>query len=137
MATQHAEGTFTVASMTPVELSVDEPVATGFPVGIAIMAKLFDGDIQGRAITLFTAAFDQSAGRGTYSAMESFEGTLLGARGAFNFVHTASTTGSDRTNEHFFVVPGSGTDELTGIDGTGSMTVEPDGTHRITLDVTF
>ncbi len=67
--------------------------------------------------------------------MESFEGTVLGARGSFNFIHTASTTGQDRSHEYFLVVPGSGTDELAGISGSGAMSVDPDGTHRIELDI--
>ncbi|MBJ6998877.1 DUF3224 domain-containing protein [Streptomyces griseofuscus] len=47
--------------------------------------------------TLFTAAFDQTTGIGTYVAMESFEGSLCGRPGSFNFAHSATTSGSDRT----------------------------------------
>lgn len=47
--------------------------------------------------------------------MEAFEGSLNGTSGSFNFVHTASTTGSDRTDEHFAIVPSSGTGDLAGI----------------------
>jgi hypothetical protein len=61
------------------------------------MEKHFEGDIAGRSATLFTSAFDQAAGVGTYVAMESFEGTDNGRQGAFNFVHSASTTGTDRS----------------------------------------
>lgn len=135
MSTRHAEGTFTVDGMQQVEIPHRDAVVTALPVGIATMVKSFDGDVRGRATTLFTAAFDQAAGRGTYIAMESFEGVVLGARGSFNFIHTASTTGQDRSHEFFLVVPGSGTDELAGISGTGAMSVDPDGTHRIELDI--
>ncbi|WP_231591315.1 DUF3224 domain-containing protein [Saccharothrix sp. ST-888] len=60
---------------------------------------------------------------GTYVAMESFEGSLLGHSGAFNFAHSATTSGGDRTAEFFTVVPGSGTGELTGIVGTGGIDI--------------
>jgi hypothetical protein len=98
------------------------------------MEKSFDGEIVGRAATLFTAAFDRAAGVGSYVAMESFEGTLHGRKGTFNFIHTASTSGTDRKDEFFVIVRASGTGELTGIQGTGGMRVEPDGTHCIWFD---
>lgn len=63
--------------------------------------------------------------------MESFEGALHGRRGAFDFVHSATTSGSDRSAEFFTVVPSGGTGELTGIRGTGGLAVDADGTHRI------
>ncbi|MFL5996666.1 MAG: DUF3224 domain-containing protein, partial [Streptomyces sp.] len=88
----------------------------------------------GRSATLFTAAYDQQSGVGTYVAMESFEGSLLGRSGAFNFVHSATTSGSDRTAEFFTIVPSSGIGDLAGISGTGSLAVDADGTHRIRLD---
>lgn len=32
------------------------------------------------------------------------------------------------------IVPGSGTADLTGITGTGSITIDADGTHHLALD---
>lgn len=66
--------------------------------------------------------------------MESFEGSLDGRSGAFNFVHSAATRGAGRDNEFFTIVPSSGTEALAGISGTGGMEVESDGTHRIWFD---
>ncbi|GAA4021158.1 DUF3224 domain-containing protein [Allokutzneria multivorans] len=127
-----ANATFSVTAFVPTELS--PAVATGVPVSVATMEKAFDGEISGRAATLFTSAFDHETGVGTYVAMESFEGTVHGRSGAFNFAHSATTTGTDRSGEHFVIVPGSGTGELAGITGTGGLTVEQDGTHRVWLD---
>ncbi|MFE9427160.1 DUF3224 domain-containing protein [Kitasatospora sp. NPDC006697] len=129
-----ADATFSVLSFTPTDLAPEPAVSTGLPVGISRMEKRFEGGLSGRSATLFTAAFDHAAGTGTYLAMESFEGELGGRRGAFNFVHSASTTGTDRSAEFFAIVPGSGAGELAGIAGTGGLTVEADGTHRIWLD---
>jgi hypothetical protein len=104
-----AEATFTVSDFTPAELIPAAPVATGTPAGAA-------------------------TGVGTYLAMESFDGSLHGRTGAFNFAHSASTTGTDRRDEFFVIVPSSGTGDLAGVTGTGGLAVDPDGTHRLWLE---
>ncbi|MFE3026104.1 DUF3224 domain-containing protein [Nocardia tengchongensis] len=126
-----ATGTFSVKSFTPTDITPDPAVATGLPVGLSKMEKQFEGEVAGRSATLFTAAFDQAQGIGTYLAMESFEGALNGQAGAFNFVHAASTTGTDRSDGFFAIVPGSGTGALTGITGKGDIAIDADGTHHI------
>ncbi|MFG2040473.1 DUF3224 domain-containing protein [Dactylosporangium sp. NPDC048998] len=129
-----ASGTFSVQSFVPTAVVPEPAIETALPVGISQLEKTYDGDITGRSATLFTAAFDQASGAGTYIAMESFEGTVGGRAGTFNFVHSASTSGSDRTGEYFAIVAASGTGELTGITGGGGMTVDADGTHRVWFD---
>src|SRR4051794_5284301 len=108
-----AEGTFEVVSFQPARLAPAPPDRpTALPVGVAAMEKRFTGAVQGRASTVFVAAFDQERGAGTYVAMESFDGSLDGMDGAFNFVHSATTAGTDRSGEYFLIVPGSGTAAL-------------------------
>ncbi|QKW22560.1 DUF3224 domain-containing protein [Kitasatospora sp. NA04385] len=131
-----ASGTFTVLEFTPAPVP-ESGVKTGTGVGVATMRKEFHGEVEGRADTLFTAAYDQAAGVGTYLAMESFAGALHGLGGTFNFAHSATTSGTDRQGEYFVIVPGSGTADLTGITGTGGIVVDEDGTHRIHLDYTL
>ncbi len=121
-------------SFVPTDVVPEPAVATAMPVGIARMEKQFEGEIVGRSATLFTSAFDQSSGAGTYVAMESFEGELNGRAGAFNFAHSATTSGEDRVAEFFVIVAGSGTGALTGITGGGGMTVDADGSHRLWFD---
>ncbi|MET8122463.1 DUF3224 domain-containing protein [Micromonospora sp. NPDC005189] len=128
-----ATGTFDVADFTAASVPISE-IKTGLPVGFATMRKTFTGEIDGRSETLFTAAFDASTGTGTYVAMESFEGGIAGHAGTFNFVHSATTTGENRQAEFLAIVPTSGTGDLTGIRGSGGMTVDDDGTHRIWFD---
>jgi hypothetical protein len=128
-----ASGTFKVADFTPAP--VPSPgIETAVPVGVATMEKEYEGEVAGRSATLFTAAYDQASGVGTYVAMESFKGSLHGRAGAFNFAHSATTLGTGRQNEFFVVVPGSGTGALTGITGSGGMAVDEDGTHRVWFD---
>ena len=98
------------------------------------MEKLFEGDVAGRSATLFTYAMNHETNVGSYVAMESFEGSLHGAAGTFNFAHSATTSGNDRTDEFFIIVPSSGTGALTGITGSGGITVDADGAHKIWFD---
>lgn len=129
-----AAGTFTVDTFEPTEVVPKPPVETALSVGVSTMEKHFSGEIDGHSATLFTAAFDQATGVGTYVAMESFEGTVGGRRGTFNFVHSATTQGTNREGDFFVIVPSSGTADLTGIAGTGGMEVAEDGTHHIWFD---
>ena len=127
-------GTFSVASFEPTDVTVEPAITTALPIGIARMEKVYDGDVTGRSATLFTAAYDQATGQGPYIAMEAFEGSVDGRAGTFAYVHSATTSGTDRSHEFFLVVPGSGTGELAGIRGDGSLVIDADGTHRITLE---
>ncbi|WP_194817651.1 DUF3224 domain-containing protein [Nocardia sp. XZ_19_385] len=129
-----AIGTFSVTAFVPTDVAPDPPIETALPVGIATMEKEFAGEITGRSATLFTSAFDMASGAGTYLAMESFEGTLGGRTGAFNFAHSATTGGTDRSDEFFLIVPNSGTGELAGITGTGGLNVDAEGGHHIWFD---
>ncbi len=104
------------------------------PVGVMTFTKVYAGDITGRSTTIFVAAFDQATGVGTYVAMETFEGALGDAGGGFAFAHSATTHGTDRQNELWVVVPGSGVGALAGISGGGGMAIEEDGTHRVWFD---
>src|ERR1700743_438134 len=122
-----ANGTFSVKALHPTSLAPEPAIETALPVGVVLMEKRFDGAIAGRSATVFTAAFNQTTGVGTYVAMESFEGTVDGREGAFNFVHSASTGGGDRSAGYFAIVPSSGTGQLAGISGTGGLTTGPDG----------
>jgi hypothetical protein len=131
----HAAGTFTVAAFDPTELSPTPAIETGLAVGVSTMTKQFTGEVDGRSATLFTAAFDQASGVGTYLAMESFEGRLGDRAGTVNFAHSATTLGDGgRAGDYFVIVPGSGTGDLAGITGSGGLTVDPDGTHRVWFD---
>ena len=132
-----SEGTFTVSGFAGVPVEQERPVTTALGVGVATMAKEYAGRIAGRSTTLFTSAFDPELGVGTYVAMESFEGELDGRAGSFNYVHAASTRGTDRFDEHLAIVPSSGTGDLAGIAGSGAITVDADGIHRLRLDYTL
>ncbi|MBG1233666.1 DUF3224 domain-containing protein [Aestuariivirga litoralis] len=123
-------GTFKVQNFKPRDLKPMPEVTTALPVGVTTFDKTYEGEIEGRSSTIFVAAYDPAKG-GTYIAMESFEGALSGKKGAFNFWHAATTSGKDRSGENFNIVPGSGTGALAGINGSGSIVIDADGTHRV------
>ena len=126
-----ASGTFKSVTFSPTDLPAEPRFDTGLPVGFVVMEKKYDGQVQGRSATWFVSAYSQSTNVGTYVALESFEGSLNGAAGAFNFAHSGTISGSDRTDEFFTIVPTSGTGDLAGIRGSGGMAIDPDGTHRV------
>jgi hypothetical protein len=129
-----ANGTFSVKAFNPAAVAAEPAISTALPVGVATMEKRYQGGVEGHSATVFTSAFDQATGVGTYVAMESFEGSVDGRAGAFNFVHSASTSGPDRSAEFFAIVASSGTGQLAGITGGGGLGIDPDGTHRIWLE---
>jgi hypothetical protein len=128
--------TFSVEEFTGGEWKPEIQTALG--TGNARMVKVFDGGLTGRSVTQFSFCFDDASGIGSYVATESFDGTVDGRKGTFNFIHSATTLGhGERLHELFVIVPHSGTAELTGITGTGALVIDGDGTHRITLDYEF
>lgn len=136
MSQNHVEATFEVAGFTPVELGA-ELIRTAMESGIATIEKRFTGAIEGRSTALFSSSQNAETGVGTYVALEAFAGRLDGRKGAFNFVHSASTHDDDRYGEFFGIVEQSGSGALAGIRGAGGLSVEPDGTHRMWFDYTL
>lgn len=126
-----ASGDFAVSKFVPTDYA--SPVSTALGVGGATMIKTLTGEIQGTAYTQFTYAFSQETGIGTYVAMESFEGTVSGRQGTFNFAHSATTDGASREDEFFIIVPSSGTGGLAGITGTGAIVIDGE-IERIVLE---
>ncbi len=134
MSSMRASGTFKVVAFTPTPSAPDPTMTADHTLGVATIRKLYEGEIAGRSATSFVAALGRRAGLGPYLAMESFEGTLDGRAGAFDFAH-APTTGRAAWSPNFFrILPTSGTGRLAGIHGSGGMAIDADGTHRIWFD---
>lgn len=131
---QQARATFVVTDWEHV--GGPPEIRAGLAINHAHAVKVFDGQIEGRSLTEFTGAFSEHTRTGTYVAMESFEGAVNGLEGTFLFAHMNSMhDGEVRDHDHMLViVPSSGTGELTGIRGTGCLSVDADGTHRLVLD---
>ena len=137
MSQLRAEGTFEVASFDAVGVPPVITITTAMETGLATMEKRYAGEVEGRSTTLFTSVRNADSGAASYLALESFDGSLDGVTGSFNFVHAASTHGEDRYGEFFSIVDASGTDGLAGISGSGGMAIDEDGTHRVWFDYTL
>jgi hypothetical protein len=94
--------------------------------------RSFHGDLEGEATAeLLTATAEN--GTAVYLALDRIRGRLEGREGSFVLQHRGvlSAEGAEIDGA---IVPGSGTGELRGITGHGSITVDDEGTHRLMLE---
>jgi hypothetical protein len=122
--TESARGTFEV-TVTP--HPSDE---TG--IGRFDLTKTWSGDLTGAGHGLMLSAGDPSTGSAGYVALEIADGALHGRRGSFAFQQLGTMRDGD-PELLYVVVPGSGTGELAGIDGTLALTIDERGhTYELT-----
>lgn len=120
--TMHATGTFAV-KVTPGEAS-----ALGQAAGLGSMTidKTFSGDLEGTSKGEMLTASTESTGAMAYVAIERVTGKLKGRSGSFLLMHNASMLKTDPKSGvlQVVIVPHSGTDELTGLSGKMTITIE-------------
>jgi hypothetical protein len=128
----HATGRTEVTRYVPTRF--DEP-----PDGPALveiqLTETFSGDIEG----VGTARVIQAApkdGSATFVTIERVRGSAGGRRGTFLLQVTGTVVGKEM-HAQWFVVPGSGTDELTGFRGEGGFTAQIGQQGSIWLDYEF
>lgn len=125
----HAKGTFEV-KMLPEEAPGGESV-----VGRMKIDKVFKGDIEGTSEGLMVMTMTQVEGSAGYVALEKVTGTVNGKRGSFYLQHSGvMRRGHGQVT--IVVVPDSGTDELTGIDGSFGLTIT-EGEHFYDFEYTL
>jgi hypothetical protein len=112
----HAQGTFTVdvhpLSPAPVE-----------GIGRFSINKTIHGDIEATSIGEMFTGGDPKKGLAGYVAIEFVTGAFDGKQGSFALQHFATMDGNGPKMQ-VIVVPGSGTGELAGIEGTFTIRVE-------------
>ncbi len=123
-----ATGTFEV-KVAPI--TTQDSVDTG-GFGRLALDKQFSGDLVGTSLGQMLASGGPSEGSGGYVALERVTGTLQGRKGTFVMMHNGTMT-PDAMEMRIMVVPGSGTEELAGITGTFTLTIEGK-THAWILD---
>ncbi|MDQ1454070.1 MAG: hypothetical protein QOK38_3936 [Acidobacteriaceae bacterium] len=127
----HAKGTF-VVKISPTDVS-----ALGQEAGIGRMTidKTFSGDIEGTSKGEMLTGGADSTGAMAYVALERVTGKLNGRSGSFLLMHNASMLKSDPASGmlQVTVVPQSGTDELSGLSGKLTITIEG-GKHSFDLE---
>jgi len=126
--THHARGTFTVnvKPLTP-------PPAEG--LGRFSIDKEIHGDLEATTKGEMFSGGDPKQGAAGYVAIEVVTGALAGKHGSFALQHSA-TMDKSGLKMTVLVVPGSGTEELKGIEGTFTIHIE-NGQHSYDLEYTL
>lgn len=119
-ATTHARGSFEV-KLTPQPAGPDGAVP-----GRMSVEKTIHGDLEGTSRGEMLAAMTAVEGSAGYVAIEVVTGTLAGRSGSFVLQHSGIMT-RGAPSLSITVVPDSGTDQLTGLDGTMSITITEAG----------
>ena len=94
------------------------------------IARTFTSDLEGESTAEIMIA--KSQGGGGYIGHDRVTGSLGGKVGAFVFQHSGIMGPAGITNTGT-IVPGTGTGELAGISGEGTMLADEDGNHTFTL----
>ena len=130
---RRAHGTFEV-KVAP--QSPDNPPAEGAKLARLSLDKRYSGPLD--AIGQGEILADGGGARkdGAYVAMERVTGTLHGRAGSFALVHRALMRDGTPEGWSVVVVPGSGTGELAGLEGSLRITIEH-GTHFYDLEYTL
>ena len=129
--TARASGTFEVL-ITP---QPADDYADGATLGRMTLDKTFRGDLEATSRGQMLTGMGAVKGSAGYVAIERVTGTLHGRRGSFVLQHLGTM---DRGAQSLAVrvVPDTGTDELTGLAGTMTITVTP-GRHDYELTYTL
>jgi uncharacterized protein DUF3224 len=105
--------------------------AEGAEVSRVHISRTFSGDLEGESIAELLIA--KSEGGGGYVGHDRITGTLEGKSGSFVFQHTG-LMGPEGVTNTGVIVPGSGSGELEGITGEGTMLADDEGNHTLTLE---
>ncbi len=98
------------------------------------VTKEFDGLIKGTSVAeLLMAGNERGAG---YVASEVFNGTIDGRQGSVIIQHWGLAEGEDAASSGH-IIPGSGTQELAGINGKAVYGQDAAGQHTLELRVSF
>ena len=104
----------------------------GTALGKIHITRRFEGDLEGEATAELLTAMTET-GTAVYVALDRITGRLDGRRGSF-VLHHRGTVSAEGAVTDGAIVPGSGTGELRGLRGEGTITVDAEGTHRLTLE---
>jgi hypothetical protein len=124
----HAHGTFTVdvRPLTP---------APAEGLGRFSIDKQIHGNLEATSKGEMYSGGDPKAGQAGYVAIEVVTGTLNGKHGSFALQHFA-TMDANGPKMQIIVVPGSGADELKGIEGVFTIHIDK-GQHSYDFDYTL
>lgn len=126
--TRQAHGIFSVKTLP---LPADD-ATNGTSIGRWSLDKQYEGDLIAASTGEMLGAGNPAAGTAGYVALEQVNGTLHGLTGTFALQHSGTMHGGS-FDLKVQVVPGSGTEQLEGLAGTLTITIEA-GKHSYDLD---
>lgn len=112
------------------------PVSSDLGLNSMSMEKQYRGDLTGSAKGQFLSSGDPAKGNAGYVAIERVTGTLGGRTGSFSLMQMGQMVAGTPPSLTVLVVPGSGTEGLSGLQGTMTIDVAQ-GHHRYTLAYEF
>jgi Protein of unknown function (DUF3224) len=124
----HAHGTFTV-DVRPLTPAPAEGLSR-FSID-----KQIHGELEATSKGEMYSGGDPKQGAAGYVAIEVVTGTLAGKHGSFALQHFATMDASGPEMQ-VVIVPGSGTGELKGVEGTFTIRIEK-GQHLYDLEYTL
>ena len=129
--TPHATCTFDITAWEPQEYDDQENVK----LTRTRLTKTFQGELEGASAAELLMVGAPS-GSAAYVGIERITGQLQGRSGSFVLIHDASMS-SDGQSLSLTIMRDSGTGALRGIRGAGSIIIDADGGHTLTLDYTL
>ncbi len=118
-----ALGQFTIA-MSPSDPLLDSTARFDF-------TKTWTGAVSGTSTGVMLSGGDPGTGNAGYVALEVFDGQIDAHRGRVIFQQFGTMNAGDYVLR-YQIVPGSGTDGLSGITGVLDLLIE-EGSHNVTL----
>jgi hypothetical protein len=131
-ARTRAQAVITVQTYEP--SAYDEP-ADGPALTRIHVQESFSGDITGTGVVEFLQAA-QADGSASFVGIERVTGELAGRSGTF-LLQDAGTVQDNIVSGDWFVIPGSGTGELTGLRGEGGFRANLGEGAQVRLDYWF
>lgn len=128
----HAEATFTIGKWD------EQPyyeATDGAKMTRAEVSYVYHGDIEGHGMVQYLMTY-RPDGTGIAIAFERITGSIGGRSGSFVIQHD-DTFKVDGVTGTYRVVPGTGTDELRGVQGRGVLSVAGPGPYSFVLDYGF
>jgi len=113
------------------QVAYDEP-AEGPALSRIHLGELFSGDIEACGTTEFLQSTNAD-GSASFVGIERVDGTLGGRRGTFLFQNVGTVSGN-LVSAEWLVIPDSGTGELKGLRGTGSLRSKLGESGMVQLD---
>jgi hypothetical protein len=126
----HATGSFDV------KISPPSPADPASGASRFSGEKQYHGDLEAGGRADMLASGDPKTGNAGIVGIEKVSGKLNGRTGSFVLQHSGRMTGGAQEYS-VTVVPGSGTDELSGIAGNMKIRIEPGGKHFYDFDYTL